>query len=72
MSEKVRVVVEMSGGVCTAVYAGDFVEVVIFDHDDAKATEAGETYSPLICPPDAWTPEAQSIWDDATAASNRA
>jgi hypothetical protein len=31
--ERVRVVVEVSGGVVQAVYAGDFVEVVLVDHD---------------------------------------
>jgi hypothetical protein len=67
MSEKVRVIVEISGGVCQAVYAGPFVEVVILDHDDRAAdTDEGAPYSPLIQKADAWSRDAENIWASAT------
>lgn len=63
MSEKVRVVVVISGGVCQAVYAGQMVEVVIHDEDDAADDREG--YKPEINPPDVWGEDAQNIWDAA-------
>jgi hypothetical protein len=41
MSENVKVVIEVLGGVVTAVYAGAFVEVVVVDYDNIKAGDPG-------------------------------
>lgn len=37
--EKVKVIVEVNGGLVQAVYAGNFVQVVIVDHDSANTQE---------------------------------
>lgn len=34
--EKVKIIVEVSGGVVTTVYAGNFVECIIIDHDNKE------------------------------------
>jgi hypothetical protein len=38
--EKVRVVIEVLGGCVQAVYAGDFVEVVLVDWDNISAGDS--------------------------------
>lgn len=66
MTEKVRVVIVVSGGVVQAVYAGDFVQVVLHDEDELESLEEdGRTYGPCIYPHDGWDKDAQALWDQA-------
>lgn len=46
MSEPVKVVIEVSGGVVTAVFAGSFVEVIVVDHDNI---EQGDPPASELC-----------------------
>ena len=43
--EPVRVVIEVSGGVVQAVYAGNFVEVVLVDYDSIEEGDEAGTIS---------------------------
>jgi hypothetical protein len=55
--EKVRVVVEVRGGNVEAVYAGDFVEVVMVDWDNISAGDSACLVDP--------TPESEMAEDTA-------
>lgn len=63
MSEKVRVLIYVAGGVVQAVHAGDFVQVLVFDRDDAREDAQ---YAPNFGPPDPWTDECEEKWNDAS------
>ena len=68
MTEKVRVVVIIQGGVCQAAYAGEFVEVLVIDYDDA---EDDPEYAPEISGADAWTADVEAAWAKADAARQK-
>lgn len=60
-----RVVVEVSGGVCTAIACDQPARVLLIDHDDIEAAGEDEPCIPIPENSDEWTRHVNDAWSNA-------
>lgn len=60
-----RIVVEISGGVCTAIACDQPARVLLIDHDDIEAAGEDEPCIPIPENSDEWTRHVNDAWSNA-------